>query len=160
MTTTEQTRIDRHSPTPWQQLNTMITETSDRWGARALQVTIGLVMAGFGILKFFPGVSPAEPLATKAVGMLSFGLVTGQTAMITTAVIECAVGLILISGRLQRVAVICLAGCIAGWMSPLVLFPGDLFTADGPALEAQYLLKDIVFAAGALVVAGRSFRSR
>ncbi|SDS35791.1 hypothetical protein [Microlunatus soli] len=159
MATTEQTAFDHSAPDPLPQPSTMIIRASDRWGARALQITIGLVMVGFGVLKFFPGVSPAEPLATRAVGMLSFGLVTGQAAMVATAVIECTVGLLLISARLQRVAVVCLAGCIAGWMSPLVLFPGDLFTANGPELGAQYLLKDIVFAAAALVVAGRSFRA-
>jgi uncharacterized membrane protein YphA (DoxX/SURF4 family) len=129
-----------------------------RYGSLALRVSLGLIMVGFGVLKFFPGLSPAEPLATKAVGMLSLGLVTGQAAMVATAVVEVAVGLLLISGRFRRIAVVCLAGCIAGWMSPLVLFPGDLFTATGPALEAQYLIKDMVFAAAALVIAAASFR--
>lgn len=37
-------------------------------------------------------------------------------------------------------------------MSPLVLFPADLF-AGGPTLEAQYTLKDIVLAVGLVVAA-------
>lgn len=135
-----------------------VVTLGSRHGVTALRISLGLIMVGFGVLKFFPGVSPAEPLATKAVGMLSLGLVTGQAAMVTTAVVEVAVGLLLISGRFRRIAVVCLAGCIAGWMSPLVLFPGDLFGATGPALEAQYLIKDVVFAAAALVIAAASFK--
>jgi putative oxidoreductase len=137
-----------------------LVELGNRYGPAALRITLGLIMVGFGALKFIPGVSPAEPLATKAVGLLSFGLITGQAAMIATALVEVAVGLLLISGRFRRIAVIALVGCIAGWMSPLVLFPADLFTASGPELEAQYLIKDIVFIAAALVIAAAAFRPR
>lgn len=136
----------------------LIATAGSRWGAAALRISIGLIMIGFGALKFFPGVSPAEPIATKAVGMLSFGMITGTAALITTAVVEVGVGLLLVSGRLPRVTAVLVAGCIAGWMSPLVLFPGDLFTAGGPTLEAQYLIKDIVFAAAVLAITASTFR--
>jgi hypothetical protein len=45
-----------------------------------LRVCRGLLIAGFGALKFFPGVSPAQPLVTRAVDLLTFGAITGQTA--------------------------------------------------------------------------------
>ncbi len=38
----------------------------------------GLLIAGFGTLRFFPGVSPAQPLVTRAVDLLTFGVITGQ----------------------------------------------------------------------------------
>ena len=38
-----------------------------------LRVCLGLLIAGFGALKFFPGVSPAQPLVTRAVDLLTFG---------------------------------------------------------------------------------------
>jgi hypothetical protein len=47
--------------------------------------------------------------------------------MAATATVECIVGLILVSGRLLRRGLVLLAGCVLGWMSPLVLFPADLF---------------------------------
>ena len=123
-----------------------------------LRICLGLIIVGFGVLKFFPGVSPAEPLVTKAVDMLTFGAITGQTAMVVTAAVECAVGLTLITGRFLRLGLVVLAGCVLGWMSPLVLFPGDLFTSHGPTLAAQYILKDVVLGAAGLVVAARTFR--
>jgi len=45
-------------------------------------------------------------------------------------------------------------------MSPLVLFPTDLFTSNGPTLAAQYILKDIVLGAAGLVVAAKTFTAR
>jgi putative oxidoreductase len=135
-----------------------------RWLARhgidVLRVCLGLVIAGFGALKFFPGISPAEPLVTRAVDILTFGVITGQTAMVVTAIAECAIGLMLISGRLLRTGLILLAGCALGWMSPLVLFPADLFSGGGPTLEAQYILKDIVLGAAGMVVAAKALGAR
>lgn len=135
-----------------------------RWLARhgidILRVCLGLIIAGFGVLKFFPGVSPAEPLVTRAVDTLTFGVITGQTALVVTAIAECAIGLMLISGRFLRTGLILLAGCALGWMSPLALFPADLFTAGGPTLEAQYILKDIVLGAAGLVVAAKALGGR
>lgn len=129
-------------------------------GIDILRVCLGLVIAGFGALKFFPGVSPAEPLVTRAVDILTFGVITGQTAMVVTAIAECAIGLMLISGRFLRTGLVLLAGCALGWMSPLVLFPADLFTGGGPTLEAQYILKDIVLGAAGLVVAAKALGAR
>jgi putative oxidoreductase len=129
-------------------------------GIDILRVCLGLITAGFGVLKFFPGISPAEPLVTRAVDILTFGVITGQTAMVATAIVECAIGLMLISGRFLRIGLILLAGCALGWMSPLVLFPADLFAGGGPTLEAQYILKDLVLGAAALVVATKALGGR
>lgn len=38
-----------------------------RHGITALRFTVGAVFVGFGLLKFFPGVSPAENLAMATV---------------------------------------------------------------------------------------------
>jgi hypothetical protein len=48
---------------------------------------------------------------------------------------------------------------MVGILSPLVLLAGDLI-ADGPTLEAQYVFKDIVLVAAALVVAARALGAR
>ena len=40
-------------------------------------------------------------------------------------------------------------------MSPLLLFPGDLFPGGLPTLEAQYVFKDLVLGAAGAVVAAR-----
>ncbi|HYZ36628.1 MAG TPA: hypothetical protein VE673_07860 [Pseudonocardiaceae bacterium] len=50
-----------------------------RWVMRcsmtALRISMGLVALGFGVLKYFPGVSPAEDLVLTLVRTLTFGLV-------------------------------------------------------------------------------------
>lgn len=43
--------------------------------------------------------------------------------------------------------------------SPLFLFTGDLF-GSGPALEVQYIVKDIVLVAAALVVAVKALGAK
>lgn len=146
------TILDRRPTTrpPWR-----IADQIAARGVDILRVCLGLIIAGFGVLKFFPGVSPAQPLVTRAVDLLTFGAISGQPAMDLTASVECLVGIVLITGRLLRPGLILLAGCVLGWMSPLILFPADLFTGGGPTLEAQYILKDIVLGAAGLVVAGK-----
>lgn len=124
-----------------------------------LRVCLGLIVVGFGVLKFFPDVSPAEPLVTHAVNLLTFGVISGQAAMVVTASVECLVGLTLVSGRFLRIGLVLLAGCVLGWLSPLVLFPADLFTSTGPTLAAQYILKDIVLGAAVLVIAAKAVRA-
>lgn len=131
-----------------------------RYSIDLLRISVGLVLLGFGMLKFFPGVSPVEGLVTRTVDAITFGTVTGQTAMVATAAVECSVGLMLITRFFLRTGLVLLAGCILGFMCPLVLFFSDMFPGGHPTLEAQYMLKDIVLAAAGLVVMGKALTAR
>ena len=71
---------------------------------------------------------------------------------------ESLVGILLIAGVFQRFALALLAVTFVGILSPLVFFTGELFT-PGPTLTAQYILKDVVLIAAAMVVASRALRS-
>jgi len=124
-----------------------------------LRVSLGLVFFGFGVLKFVPGLSPAEPLVVRTLDTLSFGLVPAPAALLLTASMETFIGLTLISGRRLVAGLIVLAGAMVGIMSPVVLFADDLF-GGGPTIEAQYVLKDIVLAAAAAVVAAKALGAR
>jgi len=121
-----------------------------------LRVSLGLVFLGFGILKFFPGASPAEDLVMRTVDALTLGVVSGTPAVVLTAAMETFIGLTLVSGRGLRTGLVVLAGAMVGIMSPLVLFPGDLFPGGLPTIEGQYVLKDIILAAAGAVVAARA----
>jgi uncharacterized membrane protein YphA (DoxX/SURF4 family) len=121
----------------------------------ALRISLGLVFLGFGVLKFIPGASPAEELAVRTVEALSLGIVSGQAALLLTATAETFIGLTLVTGKLVRVGLAVLAVSMVGIMSPLVLSFDELFSG-GPTLEAQYVIKDIVLIAGALVIATRT----
>lgn len=122
----------------------------------ALRVSLGLVFLVFGALKFLPGVSPVEDLVMRTWNALSFGIVDGYAAMAFTASLEVFVGLAFITGFLLRIGLLALAGTFVGIFSPLVFFTGELFTAAGPTLTAQYILKDVVLVAAALVVAAKA----
>ena len=133
-----------------------------RWLARhsvdLLRISLGLVFFGFGVLKFFPGISPAEGLASETFGILTFGLVPHGVAMFLIAALESTIGLLLLSGRGLRLALGLLALQMIGILSPIVLLPGEMFRTDpiAPTLAGQYVLKDLILGAAALVVAAKA----
>jgi uncharacterized membrane protein YkgB len=139
-----------------------VSEWLGRHSVALLRISLGLVFLGFGVLKFFPGVSPAEELAAATLEKLTLGLVPPDIARLLVAAHETTVGVLLISGRGLRLGVALLGLASVGILSPLVLFPAQLFGGPGnaPTLEGQYVLKDVVLLAGAIVVAfgGRAAR--
>jgi putative oxidoreductase len=133
------------------------------WLARhsigVLRVSLGLVFVAFGTLKFFPGVSPAEALSVATLERLSLGLLEGYAAQLVVAGMEVFIGVTLVTGRLLKSGLVVMAGAVAGFFAPYVLFFTDLFPG-APTLEAQYIFKDIVLAAAAMVVGARAMGAR
>jgi uncharacterized membrane protein YphA (DoxX/SURF4 family) len=121
----------------------------------ALRISMGAVFFGFGVLKFFPDVSPAQRLTTEIMNMLSFGLVPASVSIVLVASLECAIGLCLLTGRWLRIGVWLLGLEVVGILLPLVLVPGELFSgpSHAPNLKGQYVLKDVVLAGAAMVIA-------
>jgi uncharacterized membrane protein YphA (DoxX/SURF4 family) len=115
---------------------------------------VGLIFAWFGVLKFFPGVSAAESLATDTLKILTLGAIPDRTLLLLLAIYETALGVWLLSGRRARWAIAFLWMHMAGTALPLLFFPAQLFTRVpyAPTLEGQYILKNLVIAAAALVV--------
>lgn len=126
----------------------------------ALRVSLGLVFLAFASAKFVAGASPAEDLAVATVTELTFGLVSGPDALLLTALTETVIGLTLLTGRFVRLGLLVLAGAMVGIMSPLVLFPEQMWSDGGPTLAGQYVFKDIVLVAGALVVTAHALGAR
>ncbi len=125
-----------------------------------LRVAVGAVFLGFGVLKYFPGVSPAENLTKATTHLLTFGLVPDGVSIVAIATLECFIGISLIAGRWMRLALWLLAVQFAGILSPLVLLPGRLFAGPhgAPTLEGQYVLKDVILVAAGMVIAAVTFR--
>jgi len=125
-----------------------------------LRIAVGVVFFGFGVLKYFPGVSPAQNLTEATTHILFFGLVPGRVCMGFVATLECVIGLSLIAGRPMRVAIWLLGAEFVGILSPLVLLPARLFSGPhhAPTLEGQYVLKDIILVGAAMVIAAATFR--
>jgi hypothetical protein len=46
-----------------------------------LRVNLGLTFLGFGVLKFFPGASPAEALVMRTIDTLTLSIVSGRSAV-------------------------------------------------------------------------------
>ncbi|MDP8908386.1 MAG: DoxX family protein [Chloroflexota bacterium] len=131
-----------------------------RHSITALRVSVGVVFVGFGLLKFFPGVSPAEDLSITTIDLLTFGVVPWRVGIILIAGLEVFIGVCLLASRWMRVAVWFLAIEFVGILAPLVLLSGRLFSGPGgaPTLEGQYVLKDIILVAAGMTIAAGTFR--
>lgn len=126
----------------------------------ALRVSLGLVITGFGALKYFPGASPAADLAARTTEALTLGVVTDTRAVVATALVETFIGLTLLTGIGLRAGLIVMVGWLGGILAPVVLFPGDMFPGGLPSLTAQYVLKDLILVAAASVVAAHALGAR
>ena len=128
----------------------------------ALRISLGLVFFGFGILKFFPGMSPAASLAGQTFDILTFGLFPDGVGLLIVAALETAIGLLLLTGLWTRVALGLLVVQLGGILSPLVLLPGEMFRMDSiaPTLAGQYVFKDIILVTAAMVVGARALGAR
>ncbi len=126
-----------------------------RYSITALRISMGAVILGFGFLKYFPGVSPAQDLALAATRVLTFGLLPDGLVMVLLATLECAIGLLLITGRWLRLTSYLFTFWVLGILSTIVLLPGRIFAGPHhmPTLEGQYVLKDVILFAAAMVIA-------
>jgi uncharacterized membrane protein YphA (DoxX/SURF4 family) len=119
-----------------------------------LRVSLGVVFVWFGVIKFFPDVSPAQDLATRTMSTLTFGLVGASISLPVLALWECLIGLGLILGRHLRAALLLLVVQMAGTFTPLVLFPRETWVQFPvvPSMEGQYILKNMVLISAGLVI--------
>jgi uncharacterized membrane protein YkgB len=140
-------------------LDAKITEWMARNGVVLLRVSLGIVFLWFGALKFFPGLSPAQDLATRTLDILSFGLVPASVAIPLLAAWECLIGIGLIFGLWMRATLFLLFMQMVGTVTPLFLFPAEAFTRFpyAPTLEGQYIIKNLVLV-GAGIVIGATVR--
>ena len=142
-------------PAGWfDRIDRRITGLMADHGLTLLRLAIGVVFFWFGILKFFPGASPAEQLAGRTIETLTGGLVPRATALPMLAVWEVAIGIGLFIGRWMRVVLLLLFVQMLGTVTPLFLFPAETFTTFplAPTLEGQYIIKNVVIVASAIVL--------
>lgn len=135
-------------------VDTRLTRWMARYGVPLLRISLGIVFVWFGALKFFPGLSPAQDLAARTIERLSFGTVGPSLSVPVLALWECVIGLGLLSGRFMRATLLLLAAQMAGTLTPLLLFPGEVFTRIpyAPTLEGQYIIKNAVLISAAIVI--------
>ena len=131
-----------------------ITDWMARYGIVLLRISLGLVFFWFGFLKFFPGLSPAEGLATRTIEVMTFGLIPPEVSIYILATWETLIGLGLIFGVWMRVTLFLLFVQMLGTMTPIFFFPDEVFTRIpyAPTLEGQYIIKNLVLISAGIVI--------
>jgi putative oxidoreductase len=116
------------------------------------RINVGLVFVGIGGPKFVPGMSPAAEVVMRTADEMSYGLVDGGTALVLTGVLECLVGLTLITGRWLGAGMVVLAAGVLGNLPPLVTG----FLPGGTTPPTGYLLVNLALSAVGLALATRT----
>lgn len=119
-----------------------------------LRYALGLVYFHFGVLKFFPDLSPAEMLATQTVMSVTLHWLDANTALWYLAILECSIGLGLIFNVVPRITFVLFIAHMIGTFMPLFVLPEFTFKIApfAPNVEGQYILKNIVFVAAGWTV--------
>ena len=131
-----------------------ITGWMARWGLLLLRISVGIIFLWFGVLKFFPGFSPAETLATSTIQVMTGGLVEPRLALFVLAAWESLIGLGLIFGKALRATLFLLFLQMPGTVSPMFLFP-ELTFQHFPfvlTIEGQYIVKNLVLVSAGIVI--------
>lgn len=128
----------------------------NRNGLPLLRISVGIVFFWFGLLKFFPGLSPAHELAVRTISTVTFNLVPEVIIINGLALWEVLIGLGLITGKFMRETLLLLFLQMPGTFLPVFLFPGEVFTQIpyAPTLEGQYIFKNIVLISAGIVLGG------
>ena len=123
-------------------------------GIRLLRISLGIVFFWFGVLKFFPGLSPATTLAGRTIEILTFHQVSARLGVVILAAWETLIGLGLITGVAMRATLALLFVQMLGTLTPLFFFPSEVFTRVpyAPTLEGQYIIKNLVLIAAGIAI--------
>ena len=132
-------------------LDNKIIEFMSGYGITILRIGLGIIFFWFGMLKFFPGLSPAEDLVRNTVYFVDPDLFIPVLALW-----ESLIGIGLISGKFMRTTLLLLFLQMPGTALPLVILPDQVWTAFpfGLTLEGQYIVKNLVLIGAGLVLGG------
>lgn len=131
-----------------------ITVWMAKHGLRLLRWSLGIVFLWFGVLKFFPGTSPAESLVARTIEVITFGLLSPRISVFILALWESIIGVGLIIGIGMRFTLLLLFAQMVGTITPLFFFPTETFLQLPwvPTLEGQYIIKNVVLISAGLVL--------
>jgi len=132
----------------------IITSWMAKYGIILLRISLGVIFFWFGVLKFFPGYSPAQELAIKTINILTFGLIPPDVSIVVLATWECVIGIGMFFGIFMRGTLLLLFVQMMGTFTPIFFFPDEVFTRFPYAwtLEGQYIFKNLILVSGALVI--------
>ncbi|MFX4284874.1 doxx family protein [Aliarcobacter butzleri] len=114
---------------------------------KLMQLSLGIIFVWYGMLKFFPTLSPAEDLAIRTIDIMFFHLIDGSLSIKLLAILEVAIGIGFLSGYYTKLVTIIFLGHMLCTFAPLFILPELSFTHAPYAftLVGQYIVKNIVF---------------
>ncbi|MBF7071531.1 DoxX family membrane protein [Aliarcobacter butzleri] len=114
---------------------------------KLMRLSLGIIFVWYGMLKFFPTLSPAEDLAIKTIDIMFFHLIDGSLSIKLLAILEVAIGIGFLSGYYTKLVTIIFLGHMLCTFAPLFILPELSFTHAPYAftLVGQYIVKNIVF---------------
>ena len=135
-------------------VDSTLTSWMAKNGIILLRLSLGIVFVRFGVLKFIPGLSPAQSLAGDTIEALSFGILSSSQAMLILAIWETLIGLGLLTRFFLRGTLFLLWLQMLGTLTPLILFPEVCFETFPlvPTLEGQYIIKNLVLISAGIVI--------
>ena len=132
-----------------------IDQSVTRWMARTglifLRVGLGVIFFWFGVLKFFPGLSPAENLVRNTVYFFD-----PDIFIPVLAAWEALIGVGLMTGKFMRLTLLLLFLQMPGTALPLLILPDVVWNVFpyGLTIEGQYIVKNLVLIGAGLVLGG------
>lgn len=137
-----------------QKFDVLIINFFRKWEITLARIAIFTVYFWFGLLKLI-GVSPAAPLVQglfeRTINFMPF-----STFYALFSVFEMAIGIFFLIRGLERLAIFMLALHLVTTVLPLFCMPEYTWQAFMvPTLEGQYIIKNILIAASAVVIGSR-----
>ncbi|MCF7568843.1 doxx family protein [Sabulilitoribacter arenilitoris] len=131
-----------------------IYKYSDKHKVSFLAISIGLIYLWFGILKLFPGLSPAENLAGNTLSAIVFYTINQRTLLIVLALVEIFIGINLLFQKRNKLLIYLVFIHMIGTLLPLFIFPEISFTKPpfGFSIIGQYIMKNFVIISGLIIV--------
>jgi len=125
-------------------------ERNGRW---LLRWALGVIFIWFGALKVV-GLSPAADIVEATVWWIP--LISPPTFVVVLGIWEVLIGVCLLLRPLIRLAILLLFLQMGGTFLPLAMLPEVVYTHPplGLTLEGQYIIKNLLIIAAALVVGG------
>ena len=131
-----------------------IAQEVEKRGTAILRVSLGVVFFWFGFLKFFGATSPAEEIASRTISLITFDLLNADISMPLLAILECVIGLGLLTKKYMRYVIPILYFQMAGTVLPLFVFPAETWKTPPfvPTLLGQYIIKNCILISAAIVL--------
>lgn len=119
-----------------------------------LRLAAGFIYFDFGLLKFFPDLSPAELLAGQTQMRMMFHWADAATVLWWLALGECLIGLCFLFNVFVPYMFFAFMAHQAATFAPLFLFPELTFKIFplAPTLEGQYIMKNLISVAAGWTV--------